>query len=173
MWTGSIVVFVVVAVVGWILSYVKDWSRDFTSHTAETSPGASDARLRPLELADQDVSEVAEAIEQIAASNKSWEFVERHALLLDLESRKSRLGESSNSESRLGNSSDGEVEINLIHKTAMFGFKDDVRVTLTPLAEHGTTMNVFSQSRIGKGDLGQNPRNIAELIKLVRKALGL
>jgi uncharacterized protein (DUF1499 family) len=44
-------------------------------------------------------------------------------------------------------------------------FKDDIWVTLAPGETEGTTIvQVRSQSRLGRGDLGQNPRNIKELL---------
>lgn len=46
--------------------------------------------------------------------------------------------------------------------TRLFRFVDDVSVLLEPTAG-GTTVSARSASRIGRGDLGQNRRNLAEL----------
>lgn len=56
----------------------------------------------------------------------------------------------------------GETQVHLIRKTALLGFIDDIHANLVPV-DTGTRVDVSSQSRIGKGDLGQNPRNIEDL----------
>jgi uncharacterized protein (DUF1499 family) len=50
------------------------------------------------------------------------------------------------------------------------GFPDDVRVTISPQAG-GARIEVSSASRIGRGDLGQNPRNIKEVLGAVRQEI--
>jgi uncharacterized protein (DUF1499 family) len=52
--------------------------------------------------------------------------------------------------------------------TRIFRFVDDISVLLEP-AVGGTAVAARSGSRIGRGDLGQNRRNLAELWE----ALGL
>jgi uncharacterized protein (DUF1499 family) len=48
-------------------------------------------------------------------------------------------------------------------RTRLWGFVDDVRVRLEP-ADGGTVrLNARSESRVGKGDFGQNRRNLLEL----------
>ena len=46
--------------------------------------------------------------------------------------------------------------------TRLFRFVDDVLLLLEPV-EGGTLVRVRSASRVGRGDLGQNRRNLAEL----------
>jgi uncharacterized protein (DUF1499 family) len=50
-------------------------------------------------------------------------------------------------------------------------YRDDIRVQIEPAAE-GTRLSAESRSRVGKGDLGQNPRNLRELLDKVRPAAG-
>ncbi len=52
--------------------------------------------------------------------------------------------------------------------TAIFRFVDDVVVNLTDAGDK-VVVNATSQSRVGKGDLGQNPRNIDQLFRQIRK----
>jgi uncharacterized protein (DUF1499 family) len=52
--------------------------------------------------------------------------------------------------------------IHLTHRTRLWRFVDDVRLTLAPGAG-GTVIHAESRSRVGVGDLGQNRRNILEL----------
>ncbi|HET6572810.1 MAG TPA: DUF1499 domain-containing protein [Fimbriiglobus sp.] len=52
--------------------------------------------------------------------------------------------------------------VHLTRRTRLWGFVDDVRLTVTPTAD-GTRVDAESRSRVGVGDLGQNRRNILEL----------
>tara|TARA_B100001964_G_scaffold245796_1_gene336376 strand:- start:20821 stop:21198 length:378 start_codon:yes stop_codon:yes gene_type:complete len=51
-------------------------------------------------------------------------------------------------------------------KTRLFKFIDDVEITLSK-CPYGTNMDAKSSSRIGKGDLGQNRRNIVEFFEIL------
>jgi uncharacterized protein (DUF1499 family) len=53
-------------------------------------------------------------------------------------------------------------------RTRLWKFVDDVTVRLEPAAG-GTRLHARSQSRVGKGDLGQNRRNLLELFRAVRQ----
>ncbi len=65
----------------------------------------------------------------------------------------------------------GEDGLDLVHSTSLFRFKDDVTVRV--FQEAGATRAEFeSASRIGKGDLGQNPRNLRELLDALDAELG-
>ena len=63
--------------------------------------------------------------------------------------------------------SESAGELKLSRRTRVIGFVDDVTVTLKP-AGPGTMIHAASQSRVGKGDLGQNRRNILELWEAIR-----
>ena len=67
-----------------------------------------------------------------------------------------------------------EEEIRAIRQTRVFGFKDDVAVLLTPspVGAHTNTHAEFrSASRLGVWDLGQNDRNLEELIEAIDREL--
>jgi uncharacterized protein (DUF1499 family) len=143
---------------------VDDWSRDWTENTAITSVDAKDPWLRPGQLA-MTPREVAERLERWATGASAWEVVSRE--------------------------SDGPVEhLHLVHKTRLWRFRDDVHVKIEPMeeednpdaalsgveqagaarnggAEMRARVSAKSASRIGKGDLGQNPRNLRELMRAV------
>jgi uncharacterized protein (DUF1499 family) len=57
--------------------------------------------------------------------------------------------------------------LHLTRTTRVFRFTDDVRLTFTS-HDRGTSIHAESRSRVGKGDLGQNRRNILELWRAVR-----
>lgn len=119
-----------------ILSRVDDWGRDFSTNVAMTNDSS---KLKPLRLAIS-VEEATERLRQAVAAMSHWQWT---------------------------NDSRGEeraVIIDLVRSTTLFRFKDDVQVKLaTDTAGSGVVINAVSRSRVGKGDLGQNPRNIREL----------
>ena len=53
----------------------------------------------------------------------------------------------------------------------LWRFVDDVTIRVVP-REGGTTVSVRSASRVGRGDLGQNARNIRAFLGGLRRALG-
>lgn len=57
-------------------------------------------------------------------------------------------------------------------ETSVFGFVDDVSVTIDPITEFVTRVHVKSASRVGKGDFGQNARNIEEFLAELDRRLG-
>lgn len=64
---------------------------------------------------------------------------------------------------------DGVIEAT--RETAL-GFVDDVTITVEPQTEFVTIVNVHSRSRVGKGDFGQNARNIREFQAELDERLG-
>ncbi len=61
---------------------------------------------------------------------------------------------------------DQSVRIHLTRTTRVLRFVDDIHVTLRPRGDgQGVRIEATSESRVGKGDLGQNPRNLAELTR--------
>lgn len=130
--------------IGVLLFTVDDWSRDLSTNQAETSPDTEDEDLRPLQssLSPRDLADV---VESAAATMSHWRQVSR-------------------TESGEG------IEIKFVRTTGIMQYEDDIQATVN-LHENGSVLNVFSISRVGKGDLGQNPRNIAELLSAVRELL--
>jgi uncharacterized protein (DUF1499 family) len=55
------------------------------------------------------------------------------------------------------------LTLKAIRQTRMFRFVDDVTIRLATSADGGTELHARSQSRVGKGDFGQNRRNLLEL----------
>ncbi len=65
----------------------------------------------------------------------------------------------------------GSIKLHFVRTTGIMRYQDDIHVVIAPLAV-GSRLNANSRSRVGKGDLGQNPRNLRELLGAVRKELG-
>ena len=61
--------------------------------------------------------------------------------------------------------------IEAVSKTLVFGFEDDVRVEIR-LDENGQTrVDLWSASRIGRGDLGRNRRTIGRFLRRLDESL--
>jgi len=58
--------------------------------------------------------------------------------------------------------------IKATRRTRLFRYIDDVTIRAEPLPDGRTRIHARSKSRVGKGDLGQNRRNLLELLKRVR-----
>lgn len=63
--------------------------------------------------------------------------------------------------------SDAPDALHITRRTRLFRFADDVRLRFIPTAS-GCLVHAESRSRVGKGDLGQNRRNILELWAAIR-----
>ncbi len=125
-----------------LLLTVDDWSRDLSTNFAQTDPKHPDPSLQCVVLA-MDVEQAAQHVRNQAKQLKGW-----HEL---------PSGDSSSNN-----------EIKFERTTAVFRFVDDITVRLNETNE-GTRVSVSSQSRVGKADLGQNPRNIRELLSQLKK----
>ncbi|MGF1472914.1 MAG: DUF1499 domain-containing protein [Rubrobacteraceae bacterium] len=64
-----------------------------------------------------------------------------------------------------------DEELSAVRQTRLFRFKDDVTVHIEQTGESSEAL-FESASRVGKGDLGQNPRNLQELLEAVDRHLG-
>ncbi|CAA9486148.1 MAG: hypothetical protein AVDCRST_MAG12-1816 [uncultured Rubrobacteraceae bacterium] len=62
-------------------------------------------------------------------------------------------------------------EVRAVRKTRLFRFADDVTARVSPDPD-GARLELTSASRVGKGDLGQNPRNLVELLRAVDREAG-
>jgi uncharacterized protein (DUF1499 family) len=131
-----------VALVLWF--QVEDWSRDLRTNVAATSDDSADERLRPLR-APLGATEFADRVEFAAGKLKGWTLESRNV--------------------------EGEVvRLHLVRTTPLLRFKDDIRVTIEPQPGGGSVLQAESRSRVGKGDLGQNPRNLRDLLAAVATA---
>ncbi len=50
-------------------------------------------------------------------------------------------------------------------KTSLFRFVDEIQISIKKIDQKHVALNIRSASRVGKGDFGQNARNIQELLK--------
>lgn len=145
MWFAALIAFVgVLAVLISAALQVDDWSRDLSINRASTSAEASDETLRTLKLSTT-IEQVREAIDRFVEQHANWSL------------------------SKTASDDENQILVSLVRTSRLFRFADDVEVTLQPCPE-GTLVDAVSQSRIGKGDLGQNPRNLRKLLEALRDA---
>lgn len=122
-----------------------DWSRDFTTNVAETSADASDPDLRPLTV-HATFDEIDAATHAIGTAEPDWQYVGAKP-----------------------STSGGTIR--MVHVTRLMRYRDDVTLSVTLGSDGNSTIAVRSASRIGKGDLGQNPRNIKRLRMLLEQQI--
>ncbi len=128
-------------VLGLTLWKVEDWSRDLSVNTADTVADHPNPDQRPL-IVDGSLEETAELVRRAASSLPRW---------------------SPGPEEILSN----RATLKWVRTTPLMRYRDDVTVTIETVSA-GSRITVHSESRVGKGDLGQNPRNIRELIQAIR-----
>ncbi|MEM6328844.1 MAG: DUF1499 domain-containing protein [Planctomycetota bacterium] len=161
------------------LAAVDDWSRDFSTNRAATNPDAQHAMMRPLTQRFT-AEQVAEALADICRQQSAWRMPDPPKPLPE--------------DSPLP--ADGALAVHhLVRTTPIMRYRDDVWAVVEKHddvpngdgpdgdGQNGDGQNgggklrvhLESRSRLGKGDLGQNPRNIRELnglllVRLVIKA---
>lgn len=121
--------------------YVEDWKRDFSSNTASTSDDPKSSL--PAYRSDMPAAELANHTIAAAGQLAGW-----HLAKLD--------------------EGKGVVTLRFIRSTRLFRFKDDITVHIAT-EDGGSILRAESKSRLGKGDLGQNPRNLRELLAAVKE----
>lgn len=132
----------------WLFMTIDDWKRDFTTNFAQTSEDAEQPTLRPLRT-ELSAEEAADAIANWVQSENRWEIADRKRDV------------------------DGNLTLHLVRTTPLMRFKDDIHVAVATdsVNPNMTLVSATSQSRVGKGDLGQNPRNLKELMRGIAPAL--
>lgn len=136
----GLVLFFGISVAVILLLTIDDWQRDLSTNVAQTQIEHADPTLRCLVL-PVDPTAAAAQVRAVAAGLTGW--------------RESKLA------------TDSATELRFERTTRWFRFVDDITVQLTAI-EGGTRVSATSRSRVGKGDLGQNPRNLRELLGPLR-----
>jgi len=144
---GVIAVLLILGLV-WLFATVDDWSRDLTTNFAATSATAKNPSLHPI-ISGKPPAELADMVVAAATQLRGWELAAREE-------------------------NGTEIMLRLVRTTRLMRFKDDITVHIRPIKDNDTPhyeVSAESQSRVGKGDFGQNPRNLAELMDMLRGLL--
>lgn len=127
-------------IIVWVFSHVDNWSRDLTTNHARLQTDAADRLLRPIE-AGESVDQLAERVRAFAQREARWNVVDEQ--------------------------SDADtIKLHLTRTTSIFRYVDDIHVQISPISG-GARLEAESRSRVGKGDLGQNPRNLKQLVQSI------
>lgn len=120
--------------------------RGLTTNHARWDVDAKDAELRPI-VTTASADTIVDRIANWTSDQSRWSLVDRT------------------------DTDDARTLIRLQRKTAVFGFVDDITLRIMPSAadDDGCLIDAESQSRIGKGDLGQNRRNLRELHRVLTR----
>ncbi len=123
---------------------IDDPLRDFTSNHAEISEEAKDPALRPL-VVDLPPESVVEAIGRATKRVRSFRLV-------------GEVGDA------------GGTSVMLERTSRIWKFVDDVTLRVEE-RDGRTVVTGESRSRVGKADLGQNPRNLRRILAELRIVL--
>jgi uncharacterized protein (DUF1499 family) len=127
-----------------VVIQIDDWSRDLATNIAETRLDAANPDLRPLS-ADRSLSSLADLIAVEGSALPRWTLIGRQV-------------------------TDSLIELHFVRTTRLFRFRDDITVRVADLGDR-REVTAISRSRVGHGDLGQNPRNLEELLRTLRSRL--
>lgn len=140
---GWIILGITIAFFVAIALRIDDWGRDFTQNTASLDINADRAELRPVEL-DATREETIDRIRRWVQFQSKWDLVSA--------------GDSIQHKDILS------ITLKLTRTTPTMRFVDDIEVSVSQNPNGvGVIVNATSRSRIGRADLGQNPRNLIEL----------
>lgn len=135
----------VIAVIGIVMlglfSQIENWQRDLSTNHASLDAASEDPRMHPPVLAETP-TQIADRIATWVQTRPLWSVESQEV-------------------------SDSQAKIHLTRTTRIFRWVDDIHVTLVTV-DGGVRLDAESKSRVGKGDLGQNPRNLRELVAAVQ-----
>ncbi len=123
---------------------IDDWSRDFTTNYVVMTETSEDPDLRPVVFL-RPADEVVDAIQEAADRIKNWEFIGAARM-------------------------DSSTMVVFERTSRVWRFKDDIILRVEDLGER-CRLGGESRSRIGYGDLGQNPRNLRRILAELRIVL--
>lgn len=125
---------------------VDDWSRDLTTNRAATDPDAHHPLMRSLAQRFT-LAELDAVLAAICQDDAAWSMpAPPKPLPIDSQLPVDR----------------AETTHHLVRQTGL-GFRDDIWIVVEPVEDEKRRLWIESRSRIGRGDLGQNPRNLREL----------
>ncbi|MEM9368665.1 MAG: DUF1499 domain-containing protein [Planctomycetota bacterium] len=141
-----------------LILLVDDHGRDWTTNFAAWTDEASDASMQPLRLPNRP-PELSQRIARWAGQQPAWKVLDFGASATVKTTESGHVDADAESTEKI-------MRLHLTRTTPLFRFVDDIHVTLEAVGTSEaprTIVRAESKSRVGKGDLGQNPRNLREL----------
>jgi hypothetical protein len=111
------------------------WKVWMTKNVYVTSPRDSDPFFRPRKYS-QNKEEVVQAVKDVVASLSGWKFEDYKAI---------------------------QGRVRAAHRW-FIGLGEEVNIYVVQGVDGTTTLDITSQSKAGKGDWGQNKRNVNQLL---------
>ncbi len=136
-WIATLGLAVVAIVILSLFSQIENWKRDLSINYASLDAESDDPSMHPPVVAET-IPEVADRIAMWAEQTPLWAIESKEV-------------------------SDQQAKIHLTRTTRIFRWVDDIHVQLSQV-DGGVRVDAESKSRVGKGDLGQNPRNLRQLV---------
>ncbi len=141
-WIATFGLAVIAMVILSLMSQIENWKRDLSINYAALDSGADDPAMHPPIIAGTP-ADVAQRVLNWAEQTPRW-AVESQMI------------------------SDQQAKIHLTRTTRIFRWVDDIHVEINQV-DSGVRVDAESQSRVGKGDLGQNPRNLRALVAALNR----
>jgi len=127
-----------------LVFYIDDWGRDFTTNEAFVTPQSTDPGLRALR-SERPLEEMVLAIRGAGRRIRNWKYI--------------------------GEARDEAAVSLLFERTArVLRFTDDITIRVEDRGDHRLVTGV-SKSRMGYGDLGRNPKNLRRLLSELEDVL--
>ncbi len=60
------------------------------------------------------------------------------------------------------------MKLHFIAKTALLRFKDDIHIEIVPVGDDGSSLIIYSASRVGHSDLGTNKKRVTEWLDVLQ-----
>ena len=141
-----------------VVTLIDNHGRDWTTNFAAWSDDEKDPEAQPLTLPNRP-PELAQRIARWAGQQPAWKVLDFGAAAQVATTQSGQVDADAESTERI-------MRLHLTRTTRLLRFVDDIHVTLESVGKEGepkTIVRAESKSRVGKGDLGQNPRNLREL----------
>lgn len=149
-----IVAIAILAPLAWIAFSIDDWSRDLTTNRAATQTDAEHPLMRPL-AQPFTIEQLDAVLASLCQDTPAWSLPKKPKPL-PADSLIERTADEPPLAIR-----------HLVRATSLLRFRDDIWIVVEPAVDRDNPdkryLHIESRSRLGKGDLGQNPRNVREL----------
>lgn len=154
--TTTIIVLSILVPLALVAMKIDDWSRDLTTNRAVTDPDAEAPMMRPITQRFT-IEGLDAVLAELCREEKAWSKPNEEKPL------------PGDTLIELTSADEPTAVRRLVHQTSLIGFRDDVWLVVEPApadvngGAEKLRLHIESRSRLGKGDLGQNPRNIQAL----------
>ena len=151
-----------------IMSFLSNGNflRGLTHNTAVLDTGSTDPFLRPFTMKG-DIGSASKRIKEWAGKQPLWSVRDVEKGVNNIANNDGDMEGSGTKHEDTGDAAHSLAMIHLTRTTRVFRFVDDIHLNLSEQEPGVVEVNASSQSRLGKGDLGQNARNLKTLVQAI------